>query len=127
YRRRLAAVGDLNRDGIGDLMSVNDSNGCLYRWLGDGDGNFKAGQQLVCGWGDVRSLVGAGSLLGGGSDLIAVRPREGLGECMVLYEGNDDGTIIPDLPTIVACDTDRFTNFTGVGDINGDGWSDIVA
>jgi len=42
FKAALSAPGDLDRDGIGDLVSVDPATGCMFRWLGTGTGGFSA-------------------------------------------------------------------------------------
>ncbi|MFF9122576.1 FG-GAP repeat domain-containing protein [Streptomyces sp. NPDC014889] len=48
-------VGDLNRDGIGDLI-CRDTSGKLFRLYGNGKGGFGARTQLGTGWGGYKAL-----------------------------------------------------------------------
>jgi hypothetical protein len=42
-------MGDINRDGNGDFVTIN-SWGCLERWLSDGYGNWFDTGEVGCGW-----------------------------------------------------------------------------
>jgi uncharacterized protein YkwD len=67
---QLLAAGDMNRDGIGDIMSVN-RDGKLFWYPSTGYG-FGAPQQIGAGWNAFRPITGAsmnGDLVG---DLISV-------------------------------------------------------
>ncbi|MFJ4513248.1 FG-GAP-like repeat-containing protein [Streptomyces sp. NPDC088816] len=48
-------VGDLNRDGIGDLI-CRDTSGKLFRLYGNGKGGFGARTQIGTGWGGYKAL-----------------------------------------------------------------------
>ncbi|MFE9313017.1 FG-GAP repeat domain-containing protein [Streptomyces sp. NPDC006706] len=48
-------VGDLNRDGIGDLI-CRDTSGKLFRHYGNGKGGFGARTQIGTGWGGYKAL-----------------------------------------------------------------------
>jgi len=121
----LSAPGDLNRDGIGDLVSVDNRDGCMYRWLGTGNGGFGAATRFGCGW-DLfwRGLHGAGDLNNDGNgDLITIREGNG---CMFRAFGDGNGGFLP--RERINCEYRNFTEtLTGAGDITGDGNADLVA
>ncbi|MFJ8081742.1 FG-GAP repeat domain-containing protein [Streptomyces sp. NPDC096205] len=70
--KKIVGAGDLNGDGIGDLLAQDTSNN-LYRYLGTGSGTFGARVKLAAGWGSSYNLVlGAGDVTGDGrADLVA--------------------------------------------------------
>ncbi|WP_112467005.1 FG-GAP repeat domain-containing protein [Streptomyces triticisoli] len=51
----VVGVGDLNRDGIGDLIS-RDTSGRLFRNYGNGKGGIGARTQIGTGWGGYKAL-----------------------------------------------------------------------
>ncbi|MFD4956760.1 FG-GAP repeat domain-containing protein [Streptomyces sp. NPDC058451] len=51
----VVGVGDLNRDGIGDLI-CRDTSGKLFRLYGNGKGGFGARTQIGTGWGGYKAL-----------------------------------------------------------------------
>ncbi len=53
YTTNIAGMGDLNRDGPGDLVAVYDLTGELVRWSGDGAGSYGTGVQIGGGWAQV--------------------------------------------------------------------------
>ena len=90
YRFSLAAPGDINSDGDADLVAINASTGCLFRWLGDGAGGLGSGTQLGCGWDNyVSQLSGMGDLNGDGDgDLVGYNPSDG---CLWRWTGTGSG------------------------------------
>jgi hypothetical protein len=125
FKYALSAPGDLNRDGIGDLVSVDNRDGCMYRWLGTGNGGFGAATRFGCGW-DLfwRGLHGAGDLNNDGNgDLIMVRDENG---CLFRAFGDGNGGFGP--RERINCEYRNFAaTMTGAGDITGDGNADLVA
>jgi hypothetical protein len=70
--KKIVGAGDLNGDGVGDLLAQDTSNN-LYRYLGTGSGTFGSRVKLAGGWGSSYNLVlGAGDVTGDGkADLVA--------------------------------------------------------
>ncbi|MFI7577790.1 FG-GAP repeat domain-containing protein [Micromonospora sp. NPDC049497] len=125
YEFVLAGAGDLNNDGNGDLLSVNSNNGCLYRWFGNGTGAFGSAAQLGCNaWSDYRaSLTGVGDLNGdGNADVVS---RNAVNECLYRWYGDGKGNLYG--ATQLGCNWGAYINFSGLGDLNGDGRGDLVA
>lgn len=50
YAFDLAGMGDINRDGVGDLVAINNGDDCLYQWTGNGNGGLNAGVRVSCDW-----------------------------------------------------------------------------
>ncbi|MEU9407296.1 FG-GAP-like repeat-containing protein [Streptomyces sp. NPDC048281] len=84
--KKIVGAGDLNGDGIGDLVAQDTANN-LYRYYGKGNGTFGTRVKLAAGWGSsYNALVGTGDLDGNGrTDLLA---RDTAGR---LYRLNGDG------------------------------------
>jgi hypothetical protein len=119
----LTSVGDLNRDGFGDLVAVRKSDGCLARWQGTSGFGFSYIGDYGCGWENYTELTGAGDVTGDGiGDLVAVRKSDG---CLARWRGNGNGGL--DYIGDWGCGWDNYTELTGVGDISGDGVGDLVA
>ncbi|MFE4422352.1 FG-GAP repeat domain-containing protein [Streptomyces sp. NPDC056817] len=70
--KKIVGAGDLNGDGIGDLLAQDKSNN-LYRYFGKGNGTFTARVKIATGWGaSYNAVVGVGDITGDGkADLIA--------------------------------------------------------
>jgi len=112
--------GDLNNDGIPDLLvsvsTAQGGSGSILAYLGNGDGTFRQASSVALSSNVMATL---GDFNHDGKLDFATAGN-------LLALGNGDGTfqtpvpIIPNLPT--------GTSFTNVaaGDLNNDGWSDLV-
>ncbi|MFJ5519174.1 FG-GAP repeat domain-containing protein [Streptomyces griseoluteus] len=70
--KKVVGAGDLNGDGIGDLVTQDKSNN-LYRYFGKRNGTFAPRVKIATGWGAAyNGVVGVGDITGDGKvDLIA--------------------------------------------------------
>ncbi|MEU9339544.1 VCBS repeat-containing protein [Streptomyces sp. NPDC048290] len=70
--KKIVGAGDLNGDGIGDLIAQDKSNN-LYRYFGKGNGTLGPRTKIAAGWGSsYNRVVGVGDITGDGkADLIA--------------------------------------------------------
>jgi hypothetical protein len=70
--KKVVGAGDLNGDGIGDLLAQDTANN-LYRYYGKGDGTFSARTKLYTAWGgSYNAVVGVGDITGDGrADLVS--------------------------------------------------------
>ncbi|WP_425245917.1 FG-GAP-like repeat-containing protein [Streptomyces sp. NEAU-NA10] len=85
--KKVVGAGDLNGDGIGDLLAQDNSNN-LYRYLGTGTGTFTARVKLYANWGASYNLVvGAGDVTGDRKADLVARDTAG-----VLYRLPGTGT-----------------------------------
>ncbi|MFD0315942.1 FG-GAP repeat domain-containing protein [Streptomyces flavalbus] len=87
--KKVIGAGDLNGDGIGDLLAQDKSNN-LYRYLGTGNGTFTSRVKLFSDWGaSYNAVVGVGDITGDGKADLVSRDTNGN-----LYRntGNDKGS-----------------------------------
>ncbi|GAB7103122.1 hypothetical protein JCM4814A_14360 [Streptomyces phaeofaciens JCM 4814] len=70
--KKVVGAGDLNGDGIGDLLAQDTANN-LYRYYGKGDGTFSSRAKIAANWGaSYNVVVGVGDLnRDGRADLVA--------------------------------------------------------
>ena len=120
------AVGDLNRDGVLDVVAANlctsptcQSGGYVTVMLGRGDGSFNAPVQYAAGISPLG--VAIGDLNGDGYPDLAVANYVSPGTLSVLL-GAGDGTFA----SAVAYSTLSLSDAVAIGDFNGDGKADVA-
>jgi hypothetical protein len=75
--KKIVGVGDLNGDGIGDLLAQDKAN-TLYRYYGKGNGTFAARVKLFTDWGgSYNVIVGIGDITDDGKADIVSRDTSG--------------------------------------------------
>ncbi|MGW2933583.1 FG-GAP-like repeat-containing protein [Streptomyces sp. NPDC001156] len=75
--KKVVGVGDLNGDGIGDLIAQDKSN-VLYHYYGTGKGTFATRVRLFTNWGSSYNVVvGVGDITGDGKADIVARDTAG--------------------------------------------------
>ena len=84
--KKIIGAGDLDGDGIGDLLAQDTSN-TLYRYNGKGDGTFAARVKVFGDWGSsYNAVVGVGDITDDGRVDLVCRDSSGN-----LYRNSGDG------------------------------------
>ncbi|MFE5245122.1 MULTISPECIES: FG-GAP-like repeat-containing protein [unclassified Streptomyces] len=117
----LFAPGDINGDGIADLLARQQATGYLFLYPGDGKGRLKARTQIGTGWNGL-TVVGAGDLTGDGAGDLLVRDRAGV---LWRYPGNGKGRLAAKVR--IGSGWQQYDALAAVGDITGDGRNDLLA
>jgi hypothetical protein len=119
---KVAATGDFNGDGLGDILWHND-NGVLVDWLGKAGGGFtdNAGTFLVNA-GAAWHVVGTGDFNGDGRDDILWRNDSG---SLVDWLGQANGGFADNASNFLA-NPGAAWHVAAIGDFNGGGRDDIL-
>jgi hypothetical protein len=84
--KKIVGAGDLNGDGIGDLLAQDTSN-TLYRYYGKGNGTLSARVKVFTNWGgSYNVIVGVGDITGDGKADLVSRDSGG-----TLWRNNGNG------------------------------------
>jgi hypothetical protein len=114
------AAGDWDRDGYGDVIEQNASNGNLYLLRGNGRGRLRKPVLLATGFGNVGKLAAVGDMTGDGYPDLMGQPRKGV---MRIYPGHGLAGVRKSYPAYRSV---RAGSQIGVGRWNGDGAPDTL-
>ncbi|MEU1436455.1 VCBS repeat-containing protein [Streptomyces sp. NPDC005786] len=116
---KLTSGSDLTGDGLNDLLAT-DRTGVLWLYPGKGDGTLAARTRIGGGWGVYNQVTATGNLAGAPAGDLVARDKSGV---LWLYLGKGDGTFAS--RTQISGGWSGY-RIIGPGDIDGDGWSDLV-
>jgi hypothetical protein len=119
----VVAPGDLDGDGIGDLLARDESSGRTTLHPGAGDGTFRAESRGYSRFANVDQVTGVGDFDGDGyADLVS--RKAGTGK-LLLHRGKGGGALRR--AVVLAADWSAYDVTAGVDDLDGDGAPDLVA
>ncbi|GAA1693260.1 hypothetical protein GCM10009830_46330 [Glycomyces endophyticus] len=85
----ITAVGDLNHDGVADVIAKKNSDNCMYFYAGKPAGGVKNGVKIGCGWDVMNTVAATGDFNGDGRVDWVARHTNG---SLYLYKGNGAGS-----------------------------------
>lgn len=113
--------GDLNGDGVADVLARQKSTGSLYLYPADGAGRLKARVLVGQGWSGL-TVVSAGDLTGDGIGDVLARDSSGV---LWRYAGTGAGRLAA--KQRIGSGWQQYDAIAAVGDITGDGKNDLFA
>lgn len=119
----LTTPGDVTKDGLPDLIARNASTGALYLYKGTGTGRLSPRVKLYDNLKGYKKIVGAADLNG---DTIGDLLLQDKADNLYRLDGTGKGTFTSRVK-IAAGWGGSYNALVGVGDITGDGRSDLVA
>ncbi|MFE1443069.1 FG-GAP repeat domain-containing protein [Streptomyces sp. NPDC058739] len=119
----LTVPGDLTGDGRPDLLARRASTGDLRLYAARADGGLVSAKKIASGWNIYTKVVGAGDLTGDGIGDVLARDRAGN---LWRYDGTGGGALKGRVKVFSNWGA-SYNAVVGVGDITGDGKSDLVA
>ena len=130
FGRALAWIGDVNGDGYPDLAVGAYSSGYVYVYHGDGTGLATTPARTLSGSNYFGiSLAGAGDVNGDGySDLIVGSSNSSTSTVVRAWVYYGSATGLPSAASVTISTSDSYGGYSvaGLGDVNGDGYSDVV-
>ena len=115
------AAGDLNRDGLGDVLARRASSAELFFFAGKADGTLANPVRVGSGWRQIRSMTAGANLAGDSvADLLAINNRGQL----ILYQGNGKGGVRSG--RVIGSGWGNFPHVVSVGDWDGDRRGDLI-
>jgi FG-GAP-like repeat len=110
---QLLGAGDLNGDGIGDVIARNATGLWVYLGSGNAASPFTPQTQIGgAGWSQYNQIIGAGDYTDDGSPDLLARSYDGT---LYFYQGNGDGTFNPNR-SVDSTGWGEVTQFAGAGD-----------
>ncbi|MBH5333335.1 VCBS repeat-containing protein [Streptomyces pactum] len=118
----LTSPGDLTGDKRPDLLARKSSNGDIHLFAANSDGTLAAGRRIHSGWTGYTKIAGAGDLNGDGFGDLLARHKDGT---LYRHDGQRTGKL-KDRVKVFGNWGASYNAIVGVGDLTGDGRSDLV-